>query len=388
MNQHNLCRELSELAGCHGIIIFYTKLRTHSNLEFNYTMKYKAFLLVMVLALSCYGSLAPIHVPAQTMSDVHVLFIISDGFGWSYFSAFDYFDSWGVQTTTVALALDTTVAACHNRPYRETTADMLLQHFDMNTLSDYNCVFVPAGGNWPTLSTSLTVEELMTTAYAQGLLVATFCIGNVVVAGAGSLCAGTKVASFSMSNDEMLAAGANIVENVRVVSDNRIITGSQGGGPTGGGYDAAPIYEVCAMVVKLSLGYSTAQSIQVTPSGTDYSVSVTTTDPASTLPGINSTTITEVRARVYAPADPISPVTTVNLAGSADTYTGTISGLTGGPYRVDIEIKDTDQVLEVIRDASTVFPSFPLVIGGIVVGIVGIIAVVSVIYWRRRSTPS
>jgi putative intracellular protease/amidase len=351
-------------------------------------MKRKAFLLVMVLALSCYGSLAPLQVSSQTMSDVHVLFIISEGFGWSYFSAYDYFDSWGVQTTTVALAIDTTVSACGHRPYRETTADILIQHFDLGTLSDYDCVFVPAGGNWPTLLTSLTVEELITTAYAQGLLVATFCIGNVVVAGAGSLCAGTKVASFSMSNDEMLAAGANIVENVRVVSDNRIITGSQGGGPTGGGYDTAPIYEVCGMVVKLSLGYSTAQSIQVTPSGTDYSISVTTTDPASTLPGINSTTITEVRARVYTPIDPITPITTENLVGSVGTYTGTISGLTGGPYRIDIEIKDTDQVLEVIRDASTVFPSLPLIIGGAIVGIVGIAAVVGVIYWRRRPTSS
>ena len=351
-------------------------------------MKIKAFLLVMVLALSCSASLAPLQVSAQSMSDVHVLFIISEGFGWSYFSAYDYFDSWDVQITTVALAIDTTVSACSHRPYRETTADILLQHFDLNTLSDYDCVFVPAGGNWPTLSSSLTVEELITRAHAQGLLVATFCIGNVVVASAGSLCAGTKVASFSMSNDEMLAAGANIIQNVRVVSDNRIITGSEGGGPYGGGYDAAPIYEVCGLVVKLSLGYSTAHNIQVTPSGADYSVTVTTTDPASTLPGINSTTITEVRACVYTPVDPITPVTTVNLAGSASTYSGTIAGLTGGPYRVDIEITDTDGVLEVIRDASTMFPSLPLVIGGVVVGIVGVVAVVGVIYWKRKSTSS
>jgi len=352
-------------------------------------MRNKALFLIAVLAISCCGSLTPFQVSAQTMSDVHVLFIISTGFGWSYFTVQDYFDSWGVQTTTLALALDTTVSACTNRPYRETTADILLQHFDMNTLSDYDCVFIPAGGNWSSLISSQTVLNLITTAHAQGLIVATFCIGNSVVASAGSICAGTKVASFSMSNDEMIAAGANIVNDARIVYDNRIITGSQGGGPTGGGYDAAPIYEACGMVVKMALDHSFAQSILVTPSGPDYSVTVTTTDPASTLPGINTTVITEVRARVYSQIDPITPITTVNLAGSGDTYTGTISGLTGGPYRVDIEVKDTDLILEVIRDVSTIFPSLPVIISGIVIGVIGIAAIITgVIYLRRRSVRS
>jgi len=352
-------------------------------------MRYKVFLLLVVLSLSCCSSLAPIHVSTQTMSDVHVLFVLSNGFGWSYFTAQDIFDSWGVQTTTVALAVDTNVSACHNRPHRETTADLLLQDFDLNSLTDYDCVFIPAGGNWPTLISSQTVRTLISTAHAQGLLVATFCIGNVVVASAGTICANTKVASFSMSNDEMIAAGANIVDNIRLVCDNRIITGSQGGGPTGGGYETAPIYEACAMVVKMALGYSFAQNIEITQAGSDYAVTVTTTDPASQLPGINSTTITSVRAHVYSPANPITPITTVNLDGSSGTYTGTISGLSGGPYRVDIEIIDTDEVLEVIRDASTVFPGLPLLVGGVVIGIVAIIAVAGgLFYWKRRSTPS
>lgn len=352
-------------------------------------MRSKVFLLIAVLAVSCCGSLYPLQVNAQTMSDVHVLFVISDGFGWSYFTAQDHFDSWGVQTTTVALALDTTVAACHNRPYRETTADLLLQNFDMNTLSNYDCIFIPAGGNWPSLIASQTVLNLLSTAHSQGLLVATFCIGNVVVASAEPLCAGVRVASFSMSNDEMLAAGASIVENIRVVCDNRIITGSSGGGPIGGGYEVAPIYEVCAMVVKMALGYSFAETIQITPTGPDYTVAITTTDPASTLPGINSTTITEVRARVYSQTDPITPITIVNLASADNTYTGTISGLTGGPYRIDIEIKDTDQVLETIRNAGTVYPSLPILIGGLAVGVIGcIVVIVGVIFWKRRVSPN
>ncbi|MFX1319206.1 MAG: DJ-1/PfpI family protein [Promethearchaeota archaeon] len=352
-------------------------------------MRYKVFLLIAVLAVSCCSSFNPIQVSAQTMSDVHVLFVISTGFGWSYFTAKDHFNSWGVQTTTVALALDTNVSACHNRPHRETTADLLLQDFDINSLSDYDCVFIPSGGNWPTLVSSQAVRTLLSTAHAQGLLVATFCIGNVVIASTGTICANTKVASFSMSNDEMLAAGANIVENVRLVYDNRIITGSQGGGPTGGGYDAAPIYEACAMVVKMALGHSFTQSIQVTPSGSDYTVTVATTDPASGLPGINSTTITEVRACVYSPGNPSTTVTTVNLDASGGTYTGTISGLSGGPYRVDIEVIDTNDVLEVIRNVSTVFPGLPILLGGIVIGVVAIIAVASgIIYWKRRPTLS
>ncbi|MFX1510225.1 MAG: DJ-1/PfpI family protein [Promethearchaeota archaeon] len=351
-------------------------------------INYKIVFLLSLLTLSCCVGITPFQVSSQTINDVHVLFIVSDGFGWSYFTAQDYFDAWGVQTTTIALALDTTVSACHNRPPREIIADMLIQNFDVNTLSTYDCVFIPAGGNWPSLIASLTIRDLIANAHAQGLIVATFCIGNVVVASAGSICAGTKVASFSMSNDEMLTAGANIVENVRLVYDNRIITGSQGGGPTGGGYDVAPIYEACAMVVKAALHQSYAESVNITPTGADYTISVITTDPASTLPGINSTAINTVRAQVYSTANPITPVSTLNLVGSGNTYTGAISGLTGGPYRIDVEVRDTDDVLEVIRNVATVFPSLPLVLGA-VIGVIAVIAAITgLVYWKRRSIPS
>jgi hypothetical protein len=142
------------------------------------------------------------------------------------------------------------------------------------------------------------------------------------------------------------------------------------------------------MVVKAALHQSYAESINITPSGADYIISVTTTDPASTLPGINSTTITTVHAQVYSTAAPITPVSTVNLVASGDTYTGSISGLTGGPYRIDVEVRDTDDVLEVIRNVSTVFPNLPLVIGTVIGVIVAIIAIAGLVYWKRKSTSS
>lgn len=354
-------------------------------------MKLKTLLMVTMIAFSCFGIFSLPTTTAQSMNDVHVLFVLSDGFGWSYFTAQDYFDNWGVQTTSVARGSTLTVAACHNRPYRSTTADFLLSDFNLNTLSDYDCVFIPAGGNWPNLRSSQMVRDLISTAHANGLVIATFCIGNTVVAGANNIVTGVKVASFSMSNDEMTVAGANIVGGVRIVCDNRIITGSEGGGISGGGYTTAPIYEACAMVVKMALQQSFVQSVQVIPAttfqGTGYSISVETTDPASNLPSINSTTISTVTAQVYSPSDHITPITSLTLTDS-DTdgiYTGTLTGLAAGPYFIDIEVHDSDHVLEVIRNTSSIFPALPIIIGG-AIAVVGIIAVIGVLsYWKRKS---
>ncbi len=356
-------------------------------------MKLKTLLMVTMIAFSCFGVFSLPSTMAQSMNDVHVLFILSDGFGWSYFTAQEYFDNWGVQTTSVTRGSTLTVAACHNRPYRSTTADLLLSDFDLNTLTDYDCVFIPAGGNWPNLRSSQMVRDLISTAHANGLVIATFCIGNTVVAGANNIVTGVKVASFSMSNDEMAVAGANIVGAVRIVCDNRIITGSEGGGISGGGYTTAPIYEACAMVVKMALRQSFVQSVQVIPTttfqGTGYSISVETTDPASNLPGINSTTISTVTAQVYSPSDHITPITSLTLTDS-DTdgiYTGTLTGLSAGPYFIDIEVHDSDHVLEVIRNTCSIFPALPIIIGG-AIAVVGIVAVMGVLFYRKRKSAS
>ncbi|MFX0078699.1 MAG: DJ-1/PfpI family protein [Candidatus Hermodarchaeota archaeon] len=356
-------------------------------------MKPKTLLMVTLIAFSCCGVFSLPTATAQTMNDVHVLFVLSDGFGWSYFTAQEYFDNWGVQTTSVTRGSSLTVAACHNRPYRSTTADYLLTDFDLNTLTNYDCVFIPAGGNWPNLRSSQMVCDLISTAHANGLIIATFCIGNTVVAGANNLVTGVKVASFSMSNDEMTVAGANIVGAVRIVCDNRIITGSEGGGIAGGGYTTAPIYEACAMVVKMALQQSFVQSVQVIPTttfqGTGYSISVETIDPASNLPGINTTTISTVTAQIYSSFDHITPITSLTLTDSDTdgTYTGTLTGLTTGPYFIDIEVHDSDHVLEVIRNTSSIFPALPIIIGG-AVAVVGVMAVIGVLFYRKRKSAS
>ncbi|MFX1341430.1 MAG: DJ-1/PfpI family protein [Promethearchaeota archaeon] len=354
-------------------------------------MKLKTLLLVTMIAFCYCGVFSLPTAKTQTMNDVRVLFVLSDGFGWSYFTAQEYFDTWGVQTTSVTRGSTLTVAACHNRPYRSTTADFLLSDFDLNTLTDYDCVFIPAGGNWPNLRSSQMVRDLISTAHANGLVIATFCIGNTVVAGANNIVTGVKVASFSMSNDEMAVAGANIVAAVRLVCDNRIITGSEGGGIAGGGYTTAPIYEACAMVVKMALQQSFVQSVQVIPTttfqGTGYSISVETSDPASNLSGINSTMISTVTAQVYSSSDHITPITSLTLTDS-DTdgiYTGTLSGLTAGPYFIDIEVHDSDYVLEVIRNTSSIFPALPIIIGGLI-AVGGIIVVLGVFFYRKRKS--
>ncbi len=330
---------------------------------------------------------------AQDIDDIDALILIGNFFGWNFFDVRDILLGWGADVTVVTGGASLTVPSCLNRPATPVTADLLLSAFDLNTIDNYDILFVPAGGQWQALSLSSAVVDLILAAQSAGLVIASICIGHRVLT-AANIGEGLKVAYYTQSVVFWENDGAIPVNGMFSVSDSQLVTGGGGGGLTEGGYTVAPTSETCVMSVKAALGLSFVESCVVTPTsggpGTPFSISVETTDPAAGVTGLTSTTIVSVQACIY-PSGSTAVAHTITLTDTdADgTYTGSVSVAVEGEFSVAIEVTDSDQTLEVVRDTAvlTVQPPLPiiLIIGG---GVVAIVAVIVVVFFlrRRRST--
>jgi len=368
-------------------------------------MKAKAIVLVSLLVVVAVFS-GPLFTPTadgQEISDVKVLMIVTDAFGWNYFDAKEILESWGVNVTTVAHALDTDVASCYNKPVRGTIADFLLSDVENDIVTQFDALFIPSGGHWAGLIASTRVLDFISYAHEHGVIIATTCIGNRVMAESNDIVNGTSVVNYVNPNSftAMVAAGATIRYGYDTVCDNGIITGDSGGGLTGGGYIQAPTSEICKSIIREVLGYSHIEQAQVLPtsgeSGTSFNISTDVTDLDTELGSLSvvDMNITEVQARIYT-GDNRTLVDTIELTDPEGdwTFEGTFIGTIDGNYVIDIEVEDTNSTLEVEREVASfivgVEPSTtttgltldPLLIGGVLAS--GLVIVVIVVIIKKQ----
>lgn len=361
--------------------------------------------LIAVVALFAGPEIMPA-ATAQDVSDVKVLMIITEAFGWDYFNIKEILESWGVNVTTVANALDTDVASCYNRPPRGATADFLLADVENDTVTQFDVLYIPSGGHWAALIGSTRVKNYISYAHEHGVIIATTCIGNRVVAESNGIVNGTSVVDYSNSNSyyAMMGAGAIIRHGYEVVTDNGIITGNSGGGPTGGGYEVAPASEVCAAIVRKALGYSCVEQTEVLPldgeSSTVFNITTDITDLDSELGSLSTVDInvTEVHARIFIEENRSLIDTIVLTDLDADgNYEGSFNGTIPGEYVIDIEVEDTNSTLEIEREAASFTVGIestttetrglildPLMIGAISIGGVLIAFVILVVLRKKR----
>jgi len=373
-------------------------------------MKAKSLALVTLLLVVAVFS-SPLLMPTvegQEISDVKVLVLICDGFGWNYFDARDILESWGVNVTTIANSIDTDVPSCYNRAPRGTTADLLLNSVEFDIVTQFDAIYVPSGGQWTSLIASSTVRNFIEYAHEQGLIIGTTCIGNRVIAESNGILNGTSTVYYNHASTaaHMIEAGATLRHGFDVVIDNRIITGESGGGTTGGGYLYAPTSEICAAIIREVLDYSYVEQAEVLPligeSGTTFNISANITDLDSEISGlpINDINITEVHARIYT-KDNRTFVETVELTDADENmvYTGSFNGSIDGEYVIDIEVEDTNSTLEIERESASFTVGIaetsttsttgtglvldPLMLGGIAMGGL-LIVIVAVIVVRKR----
>lgn len=327
----------------------------------------------------------------ESLDDINVLMLVATGFGWNYFDINETFTEWGAQVDTVAYALDYVVQSCGNRPPRPITVDYLISDMTDQILSIYDCIIIPSGGHWHGLYQAAPVLDLIESAYEMGLVIATMCIGNVVVAEANDIINGTKAAYYGAAWEYVTEAGGVPVFDARVVSHNYIVTGGTGGGYPSG-FETVPAYEVCSEIVRVLLGRSRVAGLILQPAtgtqSTNQSITVAITDPYVDLPGVNSTEVTNVEICVYHQEND-SLAYSLELSPPTDdsaNYVGEIVGLSVGEYYFDIEVTDSEDRLEIVDTADnlsveTTIPPPPPIDGPISVVPVAVflIAVVAVV---------
>jgi putative intracellular protease/amidase len=361
-------------------------------------MKLKAIslvsMIVLVAIVSSPALLPTVEAQAQEISDVKVLMLISDYFGWNYFDAKEIFESWGVNVTTIANSLDTDVPSCSNKPARGTTADLLLNQVENNIVTQFNVLVIPAGAQWQNLIQSNRVLEFIQYAHDNGVIVAAICIGNIVLSHANGIVNGSSVVSYPNTNIGMTIAGATIRTGYCAVTDNRFITGGTGGGPTGGGYEIAPTSEVCFAAVREALGFSFFKSANISPQtgavNTNFTITVEVADLDTELGSISlvDCNISEVNAQIYTKVDR-TLVDTIQLVDDNDdgVYSGEFTSVSNGEYVVDIEIEDTNNTLSVEREPLDFsvgggFAVDPLTLG--IIATCSLIVMVAIIIVKKR----
>jgi protease I len=152
-------------------------------------------------------------------SEKRVLFVIpqKDFREEEYFNTKEYLENAGIQVTTAS----SMSGECYGVSGKIAIADT--DFIQLNTV-DMDGVFFIGGPGVETLFSDDSAVALANEFYSSGRMVGAICWASVMLARAG-IVAGKKVAVWSGARDEMLAAGAIVVDEA-TATDGNIITAS------------------------------------------------------------------------------------------------------------------------------------------------------------------
>lgn len=288
-------------------------------------------------------------IETKSLEDIKILAIVANGFGDAYFWVKTQFEQWGCNFTTAGLTQQ--VSSCSNYPPIVTiTSDILVSEITSEIITQFDCVYIPAGGHWVYLDINPATHNVLEMAYEEGLVVSAICIGTRILARAGGIVDGVKVVYYQSSYELMLEAGAKIVYDAPVVSDKRIVTAMTGTC----GYVNPNIYAFCTAIAKAVLGLSAIVSVTIeenTADSTNFSIAVEVTDLSDVFYGNDSTDITQVRAFIYPEEEDAEYSYSILTDEDEDnTYTGSFSNITKGRYTVEINVKSAAWGMEVVTE--------------------------------------
>lgn len=211
-----------------------------------------------------FASSDPVGADLPDLEDPHALILLANEFGWNFFDFNSTLVDRGWNVTLAGLTL--TPFGCLNRDPIEVTCHMEIANVTTDFLATMDCLIIPSGGHHARLAFNPSVQQILTSAHSQGVVIASLCIGQRVLAHADTLLEDHEVAYFAYTSAEIRAAGATALHET-VVSSNGIITGGGGGGPSGGGYTTAPTTEVCDEIeaVIASGGYDLRHDLPYNP---------------------------------------------------------------------------------------------------------------------------
>lgn len=143
-----------------------------------------------------------------------VMILVAYGVGETYFPAKNKFESWGWNVTTAGLT--SSVISCPNINPRPVPVDILISDINNDTLSQYECIFIPSGGHWNELAYDATTLATISNAYNLGVVISSLCIGIVVIARA-DIVDGVRIAYDANSAPYVISYGG-ITVNEEVVT--------------------------------------------------------------------------------------------------------------------------------------------------------------------------
>jgi putative intracellular protease/amidase len=164
---------------------------------------------------------------------VAALVLLGEWFGDAYFPLKDEIDSRG--WTMKRVGVDVEYRGCYNKK-RDIVlrSDILIP--DLKDFSGYDCLIIPSGPQFRKFRENPVVLQFVRDAYAAGLLIASFCVGNNTVRDAGLI--------------DIPYGPAGFPDKVTLVKE-RILIGPRGGGPPpGDGFESAPIKEICDAIAR------------------------------------------------------------------------------------------------------------------------------------------
>jgi hypothetical protein len=172
--------------------------------------------------------------PKRPVSDdVTVMVLLGEWFGDTYFPLKEHLDYLGWKM--VRVGVDTTYRGCYNKARDvELKTDVFIQNLE--DFSDYDCLIIPSGPQWRKFNNNNKVLEFVRKVHEEGVLIASFCVGNLTVSASGL-------------TDLQRNTGL-YPEKVTKIKEG-ILLGPRGGGPPpGDGYKSAPIEAVCRMIAE------------------------------------------------------------------------------------------------------------------------------------------
>jgi putative intracellular protease/amidase len=202
---------------------------------------------IAALVLSAQGTGRPL--AAERDRPVTVLVLLGEWFGDAYFPLKDEIVARG--WTMKRVGVDVEYRGCYKK-----TRDVVLRSDilipDLKDFTGYDCLIVPSGPQFRKFKENPAALQFVRDAYAAGLLIASFCVGNNVVKDAGLI---------------DLPYGPDLFPAKVMMVKERVLIGPRGGGPPpGDGFESAPVKEICDAVAReLEKRLATAHRSEAVP---------------------------------------------------------------------------------------------------------------------------
>jgi len=258
---------------------------------------------------------------------------------------------------------------CTNKgPSPKIQSDLIISEINSAKLTEYDCIFIPSGGYWDSVSQTQEITNFIKRAYENGLFVSSMCVGTGILGKAGTVVKGSKFACHPNS-EQLILDSEGIVERANLIIDGQFITGGTGGGWRGGGHTKAPYYEFSAALIQQILGYSYLNAIALTSTNNsatpnEYILELSTTNlssPIHRLPGVKNHTIKDIHLVVVDPKDITSEIKIPLDAVSNSSFSIVVDFEEHQKKNIHIEVTTNNTEVEIYRDLKN--PANPSIYG-------------------------